>query len=502
MQHPSHSDFPNTREVPARLFKYLAPIVALCASAALPPVSIAQPVEHPKPPPVRGAVEFDESPFQLDSVGLTMLLPLGARAEGSSSLNGKAAIRIQSADNTWFANLQTPRTSNLTLTSAQVLDDLVTQVLKQSGEIYEAGKPGNLLGYRGRVHVPRETVIINGRTAERAYVWLPGESNNPAFIRGYFVFQLSPSQYVTFELITTEPAFLTARREFEAMVTTASFEDPVKANADRAAAIRTGLKVFERVDETFLRQIIESQPERWERLFRPSPTGSRADDTEIGYRRIRTSIGRRADIDPSRKGTGPGDRQPGFVVAIDARYLDRQGDKTRIVDSQGIFYLSFDRTSEAWNVRNAIRDGKQTSVVSEIGARQDQTMSVEIIPLSGSGRSIRPILQGEGYISRVEALLLPQILIRAGITAEAGFYTYFSEKESVRLRRDLLEQPPERPGMWRITTRMPEALTPQVSIYNAKGELVHAELPRGVVAEPITLPELVSLWRSKNLPMD
>lgn len=457
-----------------------------------------------QPSGVSGTIEFEEESFRLDSIGMEMFLPLGATAE-SGGVGGRVTATIKHPGGTWLVNITTPRTANPDVTTAHAMDEVVTQVLKSTGEIYDRTRPGEVIGYRGRVIVPRTSLTINGQPAERAYVLLPPEGNQPGVVRGYTIFRLTPQQFVTFELITTEPALTTARRESEGMIGTATFVDPAKVSTARAAAIQTGLKVFERVTPETLREIVEAMPERWERLYRPSPTGARADDEEVGYRRVRAGVGRRGDLDPNKKTIGPGDREPGYVIRMDARWLDRSregGSKPRVVDSQSIFFLSLDRTREAWSVRNAIREGTGVGVASELGVRDGRAMSVELNAPGQTARTIRPVIQGEGYVSRLESLLLPQILIRAGITADMGFYVYQSDRETIRLRRDVLEEAPDRPGLWRLTTRLNDQTRPQISLYNAQGALVRAELPRGIIAEPISLDALVSLWRSKNLPMD
>lgn len=476
-------------------------IAAAGALVALSSIAVGQVTSPPsKPTDVRGTVEFAQEPFTLDSVGLTMYLPLGSTAE-SGSMPGKATVCIKSGD-IWLANIQTPRTSNPDLNPSKVLEELVRQVLKQTGEVFERGRPDRPIGFRGKMLVPAETRILHDRAAEAAYIHIPGEGSNVAMIKGFYVFQLSATQFVTFELITTEPSLTVAQREFEAMVANAVFQDPAKADADRATAIQTGLKIMERVPEATLREIVDANSERWERLYRPDPTGRKSDDEEIGYRRVKMSLGRRGDLEPNRKKAGAGDRQQGFVVNLDARFIDRTGKEPRMIDSVAVYFLSFDRESEAWSVRNAIRAGASVEVTSEIGAREGTSMSVEVIPAKGTGRTIRPIIQGEGYLSRVESLMLPQMMLRAGITAEAGFYTYQSESGTIRLRRDHLEQPIDRPGMWRLSTKLTDSLVPQVSVYNAKFDLVRSDLPRGVVSEPITYDELVSLWQRKGLPIN
>ncbi|MDX2132419.1 MAG: hypothetical protein SFY69_10240 [Planctomycetota bacterium] len=483
-------------------------LACACTLLALGGPALAQRAVPNTPPTapagVTGTVEFDDEAFRLDSVGLEMLLPMGSKAE-SGSVGGRVTATIKPEDGTWLVNITTPRTANPEVTAAHAMDEVVTQILKTSGEVYDRTKPGQVVGYRGTIIVPRSTVEINGMPAERAYVLMPPEGGSPAVVRGYTIFRLTPQQFVTFELITTEPVLAGARRESEGMIGTATFEDPAKVGNARAAAIKTGLKVFERTTPDVLREIVEAMPERWERLYRPSPTGAKADEEEVGYRRVRCALGRRGELDPTKKHTGAGDREQGFVVRMDARWLDRPneaGAKPRIVDSQSIFFLSLDREREGWSVRNVVRDGDRVIQASELGVRDGGTMQVEVETPGQPPRTVRPVIQGEGYVSRLESLLLPQILVRAGITADMAFYVYQSDRETIRLRRDLLEQPADRPGLWRLTTRLHDQSRPQVSEYNERGALVRAELPRGTVAEPISLDELVSLWRRKGLPMD
>ena len=108
----------------------------------------------------------------------------------------------------------------------------------------------------------------------------------------------------------------------------------------------------------------------------------------------------------------------------------------------------------------------------------------------------------DGYISRVEATILPYLLLKAAIPTDYGFYTYQSDEWTVCYRRDTLEQPADRPGLWKLTTKLSDKKPPMVSYYNGKGDLMYSEMPDGVVWEPTTLEKITELWKSKNLPME
>ena len=142
-----------------------------------------------------------------------------------------------------------------------------------------------------------------------------------------------------------------------------------------------------------------------------------------------------------------------------------------------------------------------TAVATEIGARNGMSMVVRIEGNGVPQKTIQPVFQSDGYISRVEAWILPQLLIRAGVTTDFGFYSYQSDSSGVTLRRDVLEQPSDKPNLWKLTTKLTEDKPSQTSYYNAKGELIRTEMSDGSVWVPTTYDELYKLWQSKHMPL-
>jgi len=447
------------------------------------------------------AVELGDQPFRLESAGLSMFLPVDATAQ-STTIGEAATVQVIPATSTWLINIQTPRSSNPETTPAQVADQVVTQHFKNAGEIFdvkpgEAPDPSKIVAVKGNLIEPRKAVSVNGQSAERVYFAVPGAAGGPAVVRGLTVFKTTANKFVTFELVTTEPQFAAARRIYETVVATATFEDSTALSSDRAGVIMAGTKVIEGLRPEAYEAVLAAQPERWERLYKPAPGGADADATEIGYRRIRTHVGTRAEL-VGAGGGRVGDRQEGYIVQMDARILDRG----LTYDSNSVFFMSPDRNDEAWTIRNAIRKDRTVDQFNETGARSGVNMSVKV---DGTGRAeqlFRPTFQREGYLSRVEAWLLPQLLIRAGVEANFGFYSFQSDAGLVRLRRDSLDQLPDRPGVWQLTTKLGEDKPAQVGYFNEKGEHIRTEMHDGSVWEPVTIEKLGRLWKSKGLPMD
>ncbi len=453
-------------------------------------------------------VEFADDPYHLESAGLTMLVPVGTRIEASAA-GGKSAAQMFAKDQTWMLNVQTPRSSDPDTTTAEVCDRIVTEYFRAAGEIFDTPKPGEkfdpskIAGVRGKIVEPRKEIKLGTWAADRVYFSVPGaQEKDPAVVRGLTVIKNARNQFLIFELMTTQPAFAKARAVYETTVGTATIQDPTKINAERADAIASARRVMASLGPTACEQVIAALPERWERRYKPAPSGADSDATELGYRRIRAELGTRSMLDgASRNSTATGNKQQGYIIRMDARVLD----SGYIIDSQAAFFLapdaSLDKSEEAWTVRNAIRKDGKVETVTEIGARTGKSMVVNVEGTGIASKTIKPVFQGEGYISRVEAWLLPQLLLKAGVMTDFAFYSYQSEASGICLRRDKLEQPSDKPNLYVLTSKLSDDKKPQISYYNSKGELLRTELADGSIWEPVTFNKLVKLWQDKNLPM-
>ena len=477
-----------------------SPISALLLLSLAAGVAPAQPKKDAQPAPPAtvynpAPVELSLDPWKLDSVGLTMYLPVDTIAQ-ASSLASTASVQITPKDTTWLINIQTPRTINTDTTPAEICDGVVTERFKAVGEVYikpedDSGRRGELVGMIGKLIEPRKTIRINGFDTERVYFSVPGNTPKaPDVVHGLTVFRTAPGQFVIFELVTTAPVFEKARSVYEATVATATFEDPTKILLTRAAGIAAGRRVLEAMTPADLRALL-SGPERWERCYRPASSGADSDAKELGYRRIITRVGRPGEL-------GMGNGPEGYIVQMDARMLENG----LTVDSSAAYFVSMDFETEFWTIRNAIRRERKVETLTERGARMGMSM---VVQLEGSGlpkQEVRPVFQSDGYISRAMATILPQILVKSKVAADFGFYGYQSDEMTVCYRRESLEQPVDRPGLWKLTTRLSEKKPPMVSYFNGKGELMRTEMPDGSVWEPITKDKLVQLWKSKGLPME
>lgn len=443
-------------------------------------------------------VVLAEEPTLVESVGLSFYPPAEATI-GFRSFGEESATRITAHDETWLVDVRTPRTSNDDITAEGAGEAVVRQLLQSVGD---KDGPADSVRSIGKVIERNPALIFDPNrpdlVAYRVFVSLPQGGSNPDLIRGYTVVKIAPRQFVAFDLTTAKTHFTEARRAYEMMVASARFSDMGDIALNRSTAIQAGLKAFERLTREDYEAAIQVRNDRWERLFVPGPTGAASDEREIAYRRIRCRLGTRAELDSAARSPKTPPTPEGYIFQMDARYLDG----VRTWDSQSVFFLSFDRKDEIWTVRNAVRDGTKTATTTETGSRSDRRMTVQTTGTGQPTKTIEPVFETDGYISQIESFLLPQLLIRTTLPTEYGFYSYQSAAGQIKLRRDVLEQPADRPGLWKMTSKLSEdAKKTQTSLYNDSGELIKTELPDGSIWEPVKMEQLVKLWRDKDLPM-
>jgi hypothetical protein len=499
--------------------------------------TLAQAITSQSPPsPVNAPVTISER-HTFERLGLSIALPEDATAI-EDAMGNSTVGRVRDTKDRWTVSIERKKSTNTTLKLVDVADAALRQLLDAFGQtIAKDGdlmtqpdwkiNPDTQLVQGKRVSVAtlllREpsagrtlTIRNNGKAlpAERFYVFMPALDSRRAAVRGVTFVQVGPGEFLTFDMVadatrtqtsaggdltTIDPdLFSAARAPYEMMVTSAELLSDEANETQRAATIKATQSVLGALTTEQLRELVEATPERWERVYRPSPTGKSSEDEEVGYRRILVSFDQRRKM-PGITVRGVEGATPGFLVRIDARVLDGE----RIIDSTSAFFMTPDRNEESWSVRMTIRTGETSVTHTEVGARVAQDMKVTITSDDGSDeRIIRPQVAPEGYISRVESYLLPNILIRANIPTIYGSYAYQSQSERVQYRRDILEQPRETGKAFTLRTRLSDDQpTDQVSLFDASGKFLRSELATGVLSEPSTGQDIRKLWQAKGLPL-
>lgn len=447
-----------------------------------------------------GVVPLEENPFHLDEVGLSMQLPAGATV-ASTVIGGVRQAQIISLNAVWSCNIQTPKSGNEQATIKEAAEKTIALVQGSFGVMDPDQK--TVLSTEAKLLDRIPNLRIGNQEAERFYITVPTRSGGQT-VKGYTIFKPFGNQFVVFELIAPMEAFAKARREYETSLATARFLAGADINADRGIAIRAGQSLLNSLTTADLDRYADGK-ERWYRLFRPPiKNADKMSAEELGYRGIKVWKGQRGEVDAGfgggRGAWGRADRQRGYLASVRARLMTPRGP----ADSEVVYFLSNDRQEETWVLRMVLRDmeGREMLTAKETGARSEKNLSVVIEQQGQAPRTISPFFESDGYISQLELLVLPRVIVDKNVQSDLAFYAYQSQSEAVSLRRDSPRktEAPSGLALWEIETTFSSDAPTQTSKYTSAGELLSTSTGDGRVWEPATLDELQKLWEQKGLP--
>lgn len=466
----------------------LATLTLLLASAAG-----AQTVTKPKPqpaPPTRtepkpAYTELERDPVRIESIGLTINLPVGATAE---------TIRIADATSTAVvlpAGLGTivikqQRTLSEELEAKQAVESIKNQLTRTLGFEIIAEQPDLRVGiWPGSRFYAKST-----------------RQKDPDAYRGISIFQLKAQTFLVFDLSVEgdEQRFEEARALYETSIATMDLEEMSNESLKRAAGFKATESLLSSIEfEDYDNILTGRNGERWERLYTPAKTGEQMDATEHGYRRVRSWAGYRGELtDKDKSDWNDTDRQLGYLVQIDALALETG----MRIESRSIFYMSLDASEEAWTIRMAIKRDAASQTSTITGARTGSKLTITTTQGQNAPTVTRPYIPEDGYLTQVQAYLMGPLLIHKDLSGEFASYAYNSASGAVTLRWDIAQRANDDPDSWRITTKTSPESPASTSVYTKEGKIKRVELGIGRRWEPIPLKDLLDLWKRKGLPLD
>jgi hypothetical protein len=432
---------------------------------------------------------FEPAPFTLEESGIAFLIPKGAKADAQHG-GGAAEIQIVPEDKSWIIRVYTRQFADRGMTTGELMKDQIELV---QAAVAQEGVQAATLEHD-------KTALVAGRPAERVYLTVPGKDATGEIVRGITAFKSQPGVFVFCDVICDRARLDAARVIYEDLQTTLTVADPSESNEKIAGLVKSGANLLASVTEEELREIVKTNPQRWERYYTPAADGADAGAAEIGYRRVQTGVGKRSQF--SQFGAGTSDAE-GFFVQIDSRM--RVGE--HYADMQGIFFLSLDRREELWTLTTALKTTDKTTVVRETGARSGTSLTATITKNNAfsEGKPIQFTIPPEGYLSRVEHYLLPQILVKKGVLTDFAFYSYQHEDSQIRLRRDTFAQADKAGKVFELTSSLRSVAGAksflQTTRLRSTGELIETRVADGSVWEPASIQRLLDLWKSKGLPV-
>jgi len=441
--------------------------------------------------PAAQPARLADDPITLDRAGVILRVPENTTAQ-TRALAGREVATLTLPDGLGVIVVQprrTPDTGDRTPTPDRDAAELIAGILR-----LDRDQPFDPLRQRpatdaGRFLGPGPVVETRIGPTRALYARLRAQGAAAPVIRGVAVLPTAPDRRVVFDLITSSVHEEAARAAFEAVLASTVLRQADIAERASEARRRSAAALLADVTPDQFAGLLADETPQFERLYRPAPSGSDAEAEELGYRRTIARVGTRRDV------IGSDDDDPGYAVAVDARLLGEDG---RIIDSRALYFLSRNRREEAWSVTMSVRTDGRPTTFAETGARSGRDLTVSIARGRTGNRTIRPKLRVEGFLSRVESLLLPRVLAALADTRPLTFASFDSSTESVVERTEHLERTNDG---WRLRTEYADGRG-QTSALTRTGEIVRTELDSGLVWEPTDFQTLFRLWTAKGLPLD
>lgn len=459
------------------------------APATTPAPASAPTPGKPQAGPTAVTTAFDPTPITLEDPPLTLLIPKGCKYT-SERAAGVAELQISPPDQGWIFRIFIRGYADRAMTTSEVMKAQIDAITKADEE---ARTTSTLLEHN-------RAARLASRPCERVYYEMPSRDGKQTTIRGISIVKSQPGHFLFVEVVCDKSKFEAARVAYEDTLTTISVADPAASAEKVASLVKAGAALLASVTDEDLKQIVAARPDRWERFYQPAKEGGDDKAVEIGYRRVQTGYGKRSQF--AQFSEGGADDNTGFFVRIDSRIrMDED-----FVDMQGIFFLSADRKEELWTLTLALKSKGKTSLTREIGARHGDSMTVTTTNDKGlsNGKPVQATIPPEGYISRVEHYLLPQILVKKRVLADFGFYTYYHDDHRIKLRTDRLST--DKAGkVFDLETSLRSLGGEKTLVQNAEirenGELISLQQADGATWEPATVQRLLELWKAKGLPL-
>ncbi len=449
-------------------------------------------------PAASGALMLADEPYRLDSIGLSVRIPLGSQVK-SNRIGDRQTAQIIPEGSTWLINIQTPTASADNGTIEQALEKTIDLLQGTYGIVDKDQK--EVLSTQAKIIEQTKDLKLPGGPSARLYVSTP-RGNQSRLIKGYTIFKPQPKQFVVFEFICHEQDFGKLRGTYETVVGTALFTGSDATSLSRGEAVKAGTALLNILTEQDYSAAM-GEKELWYRMYKPGKTGAKGDDDEIGYKGLRFWKGKRGEINPAKPRNlwKSADEQDGWMAQIRSRVIWNN----QILDTQALYFMTPDRNEECWSISMGVKspNGQDISDASETGARIAREMTIVKTATKQQPVTLKPPIMGEGYISQFETLLMPRIIVQKKMLTELGFYCWQnyagSDSGTISFRKDVLAP---QGNMYTLTTNLRDDSAPQVSVYTDKGVLTRSELPGNIVWEPTDLSQLKRLWKDKGLPVD
>jgi hypothetical protein len=458
----------------------MAPPRPLSALATLvPALGLAAAAVSATPPP-----ELNPDPLVAEPLGLRMHLPRG----------GTAVPQVTGGAVTYgvTAGGDTPWSMRIATLSPAVPDPSVEAMLAERIEAIKA---------TGRRHWILSSGPFTRGTSEGQFLYVSQAlDDEKRLVSGWLILPTSSRTFLTFAFLTTAEHFPRLQGPLEASFMTIELINQAQLLDQRQAQIERGRAAVGNFTPQRLRGALSER--QWYRLFRPNGPGQPGGATEVGFMIMRCVEAPRGQLTPERSPDSYSalEARRGLMVLLEARVIV-DAPKSDYLDLDGRYWMDWDRSTEAWSIRQTRRRGPASQTTAETGVRNLTNLEViHALKEQFTREPSRWTVPDVAYLTQAEVYLLGSLLPQDGsISGALAFYFYDTKTQQLTRRVDRWTPARDGTGHWVLSTQPMLDVTPITQRFDASGRRVERIDGDGTVTRRIDPADLQRLWQSKGL---
>jgi hypothetical protein len=424
------------------------------------------------------ARELDPAPLVAEPLGLRMHLPRGS-AVTSRVVNDRVVYTITGGEGAWTMRLEAVYYPQPGATAAS-LTELQLKSVDSLGRQYRvlANEPREYGGVEGRLAYVQQA-LDEGRT----------------IINGWLVLPRAPQTFVMLSMVATPEAHRRLGPTWNESFSTIELSSEAEVIARRDQRLAAGRAAVDTLTEERLRTVLGDR--QWFRMYEPEARGV---ETEVGFMSLQCVEAPRGQLTPERSPSNYSalEAEEGLMVLLEARAIIDATQK-HYVDVQGRYWMSWDRSQEAWSVRMTQRQGDTSQTSGETGIRDRARLKVVTSTAESRTRDEADwTVTDKAYLCQPEVFCLGGLLPRDGsMTGEMEFFVYDSRHRQLPRRMDRWNQTDD--GNWELVTQ--SALDAAVirQVFGPDGRRIRRIDGDGKITQRIDPQALRRLWESKGL---
>lgn len=449
-------------------------------------------------------------PLRVRGLGLSLQAPQGSVSAVRLREDGQPRLVLAESAETpaWTLAIDPFRGDPATAAIDQVIDYL--QQLRAAGGTFSIVVNRPLRGAAGDNHLLLLEVPIAAAESTAADAATPTTG-----VSGYLVASRGEGQFVVCSIAITRPALETALPILERHLATLELDAPeVMAAWDRSL-----LEAGRRRLDAFTRDRLLAAADgatRWYRIHRPAAPG--VPEAEVGAIAVTATPAPRGLLDGNRDPDSlrASERDPGVLVVVNMRLVPGDtaglppGSPPAFRDLEQRAWVSLDRASEAWSLRQTDRVGRRAPSSAETGILIEpspaQPRPVLEVVTADRERLVRDperfTLSEDPYLSQAESLLVGPLLREVAPSGgEFAWRLYDRRVRGVALRLEQIRPDPAG-GFELRSLAHPDDPAPILQRFDSEGRLLERIDPDGTVTTLVDREQLRRAWSRKGLPLE